>query len=239
MNKDVVVSLKNVSKRFFLSKRQEYFFAVKNINLSLKKGDSIGIIGNNGSGKTTLLKIISGVTRPTSGIVRRLGKIVLLANLEDGFRLELSGRENIFLNGLLIGMTRREVFDNMNKIIDYSGIGEFIDEPFYAYSSGMKFRLAFSVAIASKCDVLIIDEVLTVGDFDFQQKVFSLLNQVRKENKDLVTIMCSHVPDFIWGFSKKYFVMNGGVLENLSKRDMVAALKSKRILWDELFNLRF
>lgn len=240
MDKSIIVNLVNVSKRYDIgSGGEDEFYALKNVNLTVRSGDRIGIMGNNGAGKSTLLKIISGIIKPSFGRVEVSGKVVSLMSLEAGFKLDLTGRENILLNGLLVGMDGLEIKSKIEEIIMYSELGDFIDEPFYKYSAGMKFRLAFSIAIVSSCDLLILDEILMAGDFSFQQKVFRSLIEFQKEKVKMATIICSHVPDFIWGFSKKYFVMNGGILENLSKRDMVVALKSKRVLWDELFNLKF
>lgn len=227
MKKISVIKLKNVSKNFKLRSKDEVFCALKNVNLTINRGDNIGIIGNNGAGKTTLLKIISGIIRPSSGELKVRGKVVSIMNLEDGFKVELSGRENIFLNGLLVGMSREEIICNTEKIIDYSGIRDFINEPFYTYSAGMKFRLAFSIAIVSNCDVMIIDEVLTAGDFNFQQKASLSMKKLQRERKELTTIICSHVPDFVWGFSNKYYLMDSGSIEKLN-RDEMADIVRKR-----------
>lgn len=237
MNKKTIIELKNISKIFQLQNTKKPFFVLKNINLKINKGDKIGIIGNNGAGKTTLLKIIAGIVRPNIGTLETKGKVVSLMNLEDGFKFDLSGRENILLSGLLIGMTKKEIQENMEKIIDYSEIRRYIDEPFYKYSAGMKFRLAFSIAIASCCDVMIIDEVLTAGDFSFQQKVFKSLGELQKKRKKMATILCSHVPDLVWGFSDKYYLVEKASVKQLSKDEMACILKKRNIIWKKMLDL--
>lgn len=237
MDDVTAIELTNISKFFELSDKKEPFLALNNICLKINKGDNIGIIGNNGAGKTTLLKLITGIVRPNFGKIKIRGKVVSLMNLEDGFKLDLSGRENILLSGLLVGMTKKEVDKNIEKIIKYSEIEEYIDEPFYRYSAGMKFRLAFSVAIASRCDIMIIDEILTAGDFEFQQKVFKSLGKLQKSRKQLTTIICSHIPDLVWGFSNKFFLVDKGSLKELSKKDMASILKKRNIIWKKMLDL--
>lgn len=237
MNTKTVIELKNISKTFRLNSSNSELSVLKNINLKIKNGDRIGIIGPNGSGKTTLLKIISGITKQSSGEVIVKGKIVLIMNLEDGFKSALSGRENILLNGLLVGMTKKEIDKKMDEIIEYSGIKNFINEPFYTYSSGMKFRLAFSVAIASECEILIIDEVLLSGDFDFQQKVFESLRKLTQEKKNIVTILCSHLPDVLWRFSNKYLSLENNSIKQLSKEEFSKMMRQKSAEWREILDL--
>lgn len=190
-----LVSFKNVSKNYFLDGAQNKVLSVlKGINFELKKGDRVGLIGNNGAGKTTFFKLLAGISSPTSGKISRKGKIVTLMDLEDGFDLELSGRENILLNGLLIGMTRKEIKEKEESIIDFSGIRKFIDEPFFTYSSGMKFRLAFAIAIESKCDVLLMDEIFMSGDFEYQTKMFGEIKKYIENNHDMALVVSSHIP---------------------------------------------
>lgn len=237
MNAKTIIELKNISKTYKLKSSKDDFLVLKNINLKINNGDRIGIIGPNGSGKTTLLKIISGITKQSSGEVIVKGKIVLIMNLEDGFKSALSGRENILLNGLLVGMTKKEVDKKMDEIIEYSGIKSYINEPFYTYSSGMKFRLAFSVAIASECEVLIIDEVLLSGDFNFQQKVFESLKKLTQEKKNIVTILCSHLPDVLWSFSNKYLSLENNSIKQLSKEEFSKMMRQKSAEWRKVLNL--
>lgn len=235
---EIIVDLKNVSKVYDIkSKNDSKFYALKNVSFTIKKGDKIGIIGNNGAGKTTLLKVISGIIKPSFGEIKTSGKVISLMNLEDGFKLDLSGRENILLNGLLVGMSKEEIKNKTEEIISYSELQKFIDEPFYKYSAGMKFRLAFSIAITSRCDLMILDEVMVSGDFSFQQKVFNSLSKIQKERKQLATIICSHMPDLIWAFSKDYFIMNNGGIRRIERSEIFNLIKLRHKNWNELLSL--
>jgi teichoic acid transport system ATP-binding protein len=179
----VVVELANVTKiytvhhekptlaeQLFSRESKEKFKALDDVSLKIFKGEKIGIIGRNGSGKTTILKIIAQITTPTSGAVRTEGKVVSLIDLTAGFHPDLSGYENIFLNGLLIGMSSDEINKQLQNIIDFADIGNFIYSPIYTYSEGMRLRLGFSVAVYSDPDILILDEGIAAGDIDFQEK---------------------------------------------------------------------
>lgn len=146
------------------------FWALKHINLEVEKGDVIGIIGHNGAGKSTLLKVISGIMKPTEGTVTSYGNIVPMLELGSGFDMELSGRENIFLNGAILGYTEKFLKEKYDEIVEFSELGEFIEAPIRTYSSGMLARLAFSVACVVEPEILIVDEILSVGDADFQTK---------------------------------------------------------------------
>lgn len=146
------------------------FWALKHINLEVEKGDVIGIIGHNGAGKSTLLKVISGIMKPTEGRVTSYGNIVPMLELGSGFDMELSGRENIFLNGAILGYTEKFLKEKYDEIVEFSELGEFIEAPIRTYSSGMLARLAFSVACVVEPEILIVDEILSVGDADFQTK---------------------------------------------------------------------
>ncbi len=150
--------------------RQEDFWALKDVSLQIKQGDVVGIIGRNGAGKSTLLKLLSRITVPTEGKIRIDGRIASLLEVGTGFHQELTGRENIFLNGAILGMSRAEIIRKFDEIVEFSGIEEFLDTPVKRYSSGMFVRLAFAVAAHLEPDILIIDEVLAVGDAAFQKK---------------------------------------------------------------------
>jgi len=171
-----------------LFKKREDFWALKNINLKVKKGEKLGIIGPNGAGKSTLLKIICGITIPTKGTVKTKGKIASLIELSAGFHPDLTGEENIYINGLLLGMTKKQVKKNFSKIINFSGIKKFIDAPLHTYSSGMMARLGFSVAVHSNADILIIDEVITAGDEKFKKKAYQKMQQFFKAKKTVLFV---------------------------------------------------
>jgi len=157
---------------------KDHFWALKDISFDIKKGDRVGIIGKNGAGKSTLLKILSRITAPTEGVVKIRGKIASLLEVGTGFHAELTGRENIYLNGAILGMKKRQVAKKMDSIIDFSGIEHHIDTPVKRYSSGMYVRLAFAVAAHLDSDILIADEVLAVGDADFQKKALGKMQDL-------------------------------------------------------------
>lgn len=163
-------------------RKNEKFMALDGINLEVKKGERLGIIGHNGAGKSTLLKILSRVTAPTEGTVYLNGRISSMLEVGTGFHPELTGRENIYLNGAILGMTRAEVDSKIDKIIEFSECGQFIDTPVKRYSSGMYVKLAFSVSAHLDSEILVMDEVLAVGDMKFQQKCLDKMNDVSKED---------------------------------------------------------
>lgn len=192
-------------------KRQEEFFALKNINIQIKEGEKVGIIGPNGSGKSTLLKIISRVTPPTDGFVELNGRVASLLEVGTGFHPELTGKENIYLNGAILGMSRQEIKKNLEKIIEFSEIEAFIDTPVKHYSSGMFVRLAFSVASHLSSDILILDEVLAVGDHRFQEKCFGKMKEITNSKKTVLFV--SHNMGAIQNFCEKVIVINKGQIQ--------------------------
>lgn len=222
--KNIAVKLTNISKKYTLHhekptlvenilsrKKTEEFWALKDINLTIKKGEKLGIIGPNGSGKTTLLEIIAGITTPTQGKVKTFGKVVSLIELGAGFQPDLTGEENILLNGLLIGMTKPEIHKKLKKIIKFADIGQFIDSPFYAYSSGMSLRLGFSIAVHSNPDILLLDETLYVGDKDFRIKSYKKIEEFSKQNKTILLV--SHSLHSITKICNSSILLNkGGIL---------------------------
>lgn len=183
--------------------------ALDNISFSVKKGEKIGFIGKNGAGKSTLLKLISGITSPTEGSIRIRGRVTGMLEVGTGFHPELTGKENIYLNGAILGMSKREITQKLDKIIDFSECGEFIDTPVKRYSSGMLVRLAFAVAAFLDNDILILDEVLTVGDKSFWQKSMDKLRDIAvREGR---TILCvSHNMDTIRSLCGRTIVLDGG-----------------------------
>ncbi len=173
---------------FFNKKYHKEFISNKNISFDLHRGETLGIIGVNGAGKSTILKIIAGVTDATSGRVIKRGRVTALLELGTGFNQELTGYQNIFLNGTLIGLSKQECKDNIQNIIDFSELGEYINEPIKTYSSGMKMRLAFSIAIFSRPEVLIVDEALSVGDAHFSAKCKTELTKRKQQNMSIIYV---------------------------------------------------
>lgn len=168
--------------------RKEVFWALQDINFEVKKGEVIGIIGKNGAGKSTLLKILSRITQPTAGKVEINGRVASLLEVGTGFHPELTGRENIYLNGTILGMSRQEVKDKFEEIVEFSGVQKFIDTPVKHYSSGMYVRLAFAVAAHLEPEILIIDEVLAVGDVEFQKKCLGKMKEVAGEGRTVLFV---------------------------------------------------
>lgn len=173
--------LKSKAKQVAGIETKEEFWALKDLNFEVNKGEVIGIIGRNGAGKSTLLKILSQITPPTTGEIKIRGRVGSLLEVGTGFHPELTGRENIFLNGAILGMTRNEIANKFDQIVEFSGIEKFLDTPVKYYSSGMYVRLAFSVAAHMEPDILIVDEVLAVGDAEFQKKCLGKMEEVTKQ----------------------------------------------------------
>lgn len=188
----------------------EVFWALKDINLTVPKGRMIGIIGSNGSGKSTLLKLMAGIMRPTSGGVRVNGRVSALIELGAGFHPELSGRENIFINGIILGLSKKEIQDRFDDIVRFAGIEDFIDSPIKAYSSGMYMRLGFAIAINVDPDILLIDEILAVGDEEFQHKCLNKINEFKRRDKTIVFV--SHDLGSVERLCDEAVWIEGGVL---------------------------
>lgn len=169
----------------------DYVWALKDINFDVAQGDIIGIIGRNGAGKSTLLKILSKITSPTTGSIKVKGRIASLLEVGTGFHPDLTGKENMYLNGHILGMTKREIDNKFDEIVDFSGVEKYLDTPVKRYSSGMRVRLAFAVAAHLEPEILIIDEVLAVGDADFQAKCLGKMNDVSK-NEGRTILFVSH-----------------------------------------------
>jgi lipopolysaccharide transport system ATP-binding protein len=175
----------------------DYVWALKDINFGIEQGDVVGIIGRNGAGKSTLLKILSRTTAPTTGSVKVKGRISSLLEVGTGFHGELSGRENIYLNGAILGLRKWEINKKLDEIIDFAGVEKYLDTPVKRYSSGMYVRLAFSVAAHLEPDILIVDEVLAVGDIDFQQKCLGKIKDVNYEKGRTVLFVSHNIPAII------------------------------------------
>src|SRR5690606_21824304 len=158
----------------------EYIWALRDVNFKIEQGKAVGIIGRNGAGKSTLLKLLSKVTKPSVGKIKVNGRIASLLEVGTGFHPEMTGRENIYLNGAILGMTRREIKQKFDEIVDFAGVERYIDTPVKRYSSGMYVRLAFAVAAHLESEILIVDEVLAVGDAEFQRKCLGKMGDVSK-----------------------------------------------------------
>jgi lipopolysaccharide transport system ATP-binding protein len=170
------------------AKKQDDFWALKNVSFEVEKGDVIGIIGKNGAGKSTLLKVLSQITKPTEGRIEIDGRVASLLEVGTGFHPELTGRENVYLNGTILGMTRNEVKSKFDEIVAFSGVEKFIDTPVKHYSSGMYVRLAFAVAAHLEPEILIIDEVLAVGDAEFQKKCLGKMKDVAGQGRTVLFV---------------------------------------------------
>jgi lipopolysaccharide transport system ATP-binding protein len=186
------------------------FWALKDVSFEIKKGEVVGIIGRNGAGKSTLLKILSRITEPTRGRAEIYGRVGSLLEVGTGFHAELTGRENIYLNGAILGMKKAEIDRKFDDIVDFSGVGKFIDTPAKHYSSGMYVRLAFAVAAHLEPEILIVDEVLAVGDAAFQQKCLGKMGKVAKEGRTVILV--SHNMAAIQGLCSQCFLLNAGEL---------------------------
>jgi len=191
---------------FMGEKTVDKFTALDNISFEIEPGECVGIIGPNGSGKSTILKLIAGVMSPSSGSIHVHGKISPLIELGAGMHAELTGRENIYLNGAILGLKRKEIDKNIQSIIDFSEIQEFIDQPIKHYSSGMYMRLAFSIAIHVNPEILIVDEILAVGDTQFQAKCFAKMEEFKK--RGVTIIFVSHSLAQIQKFCTRALYLN-------------------------------
>jgi len=229
---DVAVEVKNVSKSFRLPNEKNSSLksaivnfrhhkkgyteqrVLRNVSFDIEKGDFFGIVGRNGSGKSTLLKIISEIYKPEKGVVNIHGSLTPFIELGVGFNPELTGRENVFLNGALLGFSRSEVEDIYDEIVEFAELGKFMDQKLKNYSSGMQVRLAFSVAIRARSDILVLDEVLAVGDEAFQRKCDNYFNSIKKD-KSKTVILVTHSMDAVRRFcNKAVLIMDGEVVKS-------------------------
>jgi ABC-2 type transport system ATP-binding protein/lipopolysaccharide transport system ATP-binding protein len=167
---------------------KQTLWSLKDVSFSVGDGDSLGIVGRNGAGKSTILKVLAGITSPTTGVSRTRGRVAALLEVGTGFHPELTGRENIFLNGAILGMSRRDIVSRFDRIVDFSGTERFLDTPIKRYSSGMQLRLAFGVAAHLEPDVLVVDEVLAVGDAEFQRKCIGRMAEVEDEGRTVIFV---------------------------------------------------
>lgn len=214
---DIAVRVENVSKKFRLYKERnqtiksaimrgrtsvhEDFWALNDVTFDVSAGSTFGLIGSNGSGKSTLLKCLAKIYQPEKGSIMANGKVAALLEVGSGFHHELSGRENVFLNGSILGMSKKEITRKFDEIVDFSGVEQFIDQPVKNYSSGMYVRLGFAIAINVDPDVLVVDEVLAVGDAEFQQKCYQKFRDFKDAGRTVILV--SHSMDTVQAMCDK------------------------------------
>ena len=229
------IEVKNVTKRFkvfydkpntlkerlvfWKNNKAEERTVLENIDLKIKKGDTVALIGVNGSGKSTLLKLMTKIIYPTKGSIITRGKLTSLLELGAGFHDDFTGRENIYFNASIFGLTRKEIESKIDEIIEFSELGDFIDNPVRTYSSGMYMRLAFSVAINVEAEILLIDEILAVGDQHFQDKCFAKLHELKESDKTIVIV--SHSLESIKKLCNRAVWINKGHIEKDGNTDEV------------------
>lgn len=241
MDKNVAIEVKNMYKDFiiygdrantlkekiirFNNTKKETRNVLKNVNLTIKKGETVALIGVNGSGKSTLLKLMTKIIYPTKGKINVNGKLTSLLELGAGFHQDFSGRENIYFNASIFGLSKKDIDQRLDKIIEFSELGEFIDSPVRTYSSGMYMRLAFSVAINVDADILLIDEILAVGDQHFQDKCLNKMLELKKQGKTMIFV--SHSANAVKFLCDRAVWLNDGVVQMDGKTDDVLNAYSK------------
>lgn len=233
MNPELAIKVENISKKYIIGMRKNEsfrgslqalfnknvydtsreFWALKDISFEINKGDVVGIIGRNGAGKSTMLKLLSQITRPTEGQIKINGRVASLLEVGTGFHHELTGRENIYLNGTILGMTKKEVAEKFDEIVAFSGIDKFIDTPVKHYSSGMYVRLAFAVAAHLEPEILIIDEVLAVGDAEFQKKCLGKMQDVAGQGRTVIFV--SHDIEAVQSLCNKGILLEKGQIKEI------------------------
>lgn len=233
-----IIELKNIKKSFFLPHEKhdtfiEYFShpsrlfkrsgeqyeVLKDVDAKIYPGEFVGIMGRNGSGKSTLLKILAGIYVPTSGKVITRGKMVPFLELGVGFNPELSGRENVYMNGIILGMKKKDLEKKYQEIVDFSELEKFMDAPLKNYSSGMQVRLAFSIAIMADAEIYLLDEVLAVGDVAFQEKCFDVFRKYKADGKTVILV--THSSDSVRNFCDRALFLKDGILQDLGSIDNV------------------
>lgn len=236
---EVVIKVENVSKRFMLPHERagsvknlftnpfnknrrsiEVQHALKNISFEIKKGEFFGIVGRNGSGKSTLLKMLAGIYQPTSGSVSISGRLVPFIELGVGFNPELTGRENVYLNGALLGFSEKDVDDFYQEVVEFAELERFMDQKLKNYSSGMQVRLAFAMAIRAQADILLIDEVLAVGDADFQRKCFNYFKKLKKTHTTVIFV--THDMEAVREYCDRAMLIEQNVISSMGATDLVA-----------------
>lgn len=226
MDKNIAINFENVCKNYKLYKKNSntiltsIFFSkdikektvLKNVSFQIKKGESVALIGKNGMGKSTILKLISGITYPSSGNISVCGKLNAILELNSGFESDFTGRENIYLKCKLLGLKNSEIKLIENKIIDFADIGEYIDQPIRTYSTGMKSRLGFSISINTAPEILVLDEVFSVGDHYFRQKCFEKIKEFLKDNNHTF-LLVTHSTDVAIKFCKRGILIENGIIQ--------------------------
>ena len=211
---------KSKAKKMIGLSTQEDFWALKDVNVEIKRGEVIGIIGNNGSGKSTLLKILTGITPRSQGEIIMRGRVASLLEVGTGFHPELTGRENVFLNGAILGMPQKEIARKFDDIVAFAGVEKFLDTPVKRYSSGMYVRLAFSVAAHMEPDILLVDEVLAVGDAEFQKKCLGKMKEVTEQD-DRTILFVSHNMAAIQSLCKRTILLEKGAVAKFGETEEV------------------
>jgi len=255
---DIAIKVENLSKKYLIGHSQsrslretlsnawhntfggnctdvEEFWALRDVSFEIKQGEAVGIIGRNGAGKSTLLKLLSKITYPTSGKITMNGRVSSLLEVGTGFHPELTGRENIFLNGTILGMSRKEVKSKFDEIVDFSGVEKFLDTPVKRYSSGMYVRLAFAVAAHLEPEILIIDEVLAVGDAEFQKKCLGKMDEVAKGGRTVLFV--SHNMEAINVLCNRSLLLNEGVIFYDGESSHVIKKYAENHLFNDKINL--
>lgn len=212
-------AIHNPLKRITSSQKSEYIWALKDISFDIKKGEVVGIIGPNGAGKSTLLKILSRITEPTTGRVEINGRVASLLEVGTGFQQELTGRENIYLNGAILEMKRIEINKKFDEIVEFSGVSKFLDTPVKHYSSGMYLRLAFAVAAHLEPEILLVDEVLAVGDAQFQKKCLGKMKEVSRQGRTVLFV--SHNMDAVKNLCSKALILEKGKLTKIGSTSKI------------------
>lgn len=244
-----VVIFENVSKEFQLSKLpirslqeifvqifnkemrgKHRFWALRDVSFTINAGETVGILGPNGSGKSTILKLISRIIYPTRGRIIVSGRLSALLELGAGFHPDLTGRENIFLNGSILGWSRREMQKKFDSIVAFADIGEFLDVPIRNYSSGMQMRLGFSVAVHVEPEILLIDEVLAVGDYNFQLKCLDRIHQLQKEGVTLLFV--AHNFEQVQNLCKRAIWMENGTIQACGDVEEIIEAMKEKYYWD-------
>ena len=223
MKKDITIEFKNVTKKYNLTqyskkgiinlllnkKNTKKKIVLENISFQISKGESVAILGKNGMGKSTIIKLLSGISYPTEGEIITKGKVSSILELNAGFETDFTGRENIYLKCQILDLTKKETDAIIDKIIDFADIGEYIDEPVRTYSSGMRARLGFAISVHIKPDILAVDEVFSVGDYNFKQKCFNKIKEI-KNDENVTFILVTHSPEIAEEFCTRGLLLDKG-----------------------------